>query len=38
LFASRFARRQFDARLRGGPLGAYADAAGPATSLWLAKR
>jgi predicted O-methyltransferase YrrM len=38
LFASRFARRQFDARLRGGPLGPYADATGPATSLWLAKR
>lgn len=38
LFASRFARARFDQRLRTGPLGAYADAAGPATSLWLAKR
>jgi predicted O-methyltransferase YrrM len=38
LFASRFAQARFDARLRAGPLGAYADAAGPATSLWLAKR
>ncbi|HET6157547.1 MAG TPA: class I SAM-dependent methyltransferase [Dongiaceae bacterium] len=38
LFASRFARQRFDERLRNGPLGAYADAAGPATSLWLAKR
>lgn len=38
LFASRFAQAHFDARLRGGPLGAYHDAAGPATSLWLAKR
>jgi predicted O-methyltransferase YrrM len=38
LFASRFARAHFEARLRGGPLGAYHDAAGPATSLWLAKR
>jgi predicted O-methyltransferase YrrM len=38
LFASRFARRRFDQRLREGPLGAYADGAGPATSLWLAKR
>ena len=38
LFASHFARQQFDARLREGPLGAHADAGGPATSLWLAKR
>ncbi len=38
LFASRFARQRFDARLRAGPLGAQIDAAGPATSLWLAKR
>jgi predicted O-methyltransferase YrrM len=38
LFASRFARQRFDARLRGGPLGEFADAAEPATSLWLAKR
>ena len=38
LFASHFAQARFEARLRGGPLGAYHDAAGPATSLWLAKR
>jgi predicted O-methyltransferase YrrM len=38
LFASRFARQRFEARLRDGPLGAYHDAGGPATSLWLAKR
>jgi predicted O-methyltransferase YrrM len=38
LFASRFARQRFETRLREGPLGAYHDAAGPATSLWLAKR
>ncbi|WP_119302549.1 class I SAM-dependent methyltransferase [Dongia deserti] len=38
LFASRFARARFDKRLREGPLGAHVDAAGPATSLWLAKR
>lgn len=38
LFASRFALSRFDERLRRDPLGAYADAAGPATSLWLAKR
>jgi predicted O-methyltransferase YrrM len=38
LFASRFARARFDARLRTGPLGAHAESAGPATSLWLAKR
>lgn len=38
LFASRFALARFDARLRAGPLAAFIDAAGPATSLWLAKR
>ena len=38
LFASRFAQARFEVRLRDGPLGAYHDAAGPATSLWLAKR
>lgn len=38
LFASRFAQARFEARLRSGPLGAYHNAAGPATSLWLAKR
>ena len=38
LFARRFARQRFEMRLREGPLGAYHDAAGPATSLWLAKR
>jgi predicted O-methyltransferase YrrM len=38
LFASRFARQRFDERLRTGPLGKFADARGPATSLWLAKR
>ncbi|HEV8391435.1 MAG TPA: class I SAM-dependent methyltransferase [Dongiaceae bacterium] len=38
LFASWFARARFDERLRAGPLGKLADAAGPATSLWLAKR
>jgi predicted O-methyltransferase YrrM len=38
LFASRFARQRFDERLRTGPLGKFADATGPATSLWLAKR
>jgi predicted O-methyltransferase YrrM len=38
LFASRFARQRFDERLRTGPLGKLADATGPATSLWLAKR
>ncbi|HEY3146501.1 MAG TPA: class I SAM-dependent methyltransferase [Dongiaceae bacterium] len=38
LFASRFARRRFEERLRNGPLAKLADALGPATSLWLAKR
>jgi predicted O-methyltransferase YrrM len=38
LFASHYARRQFAERLRGGPLAPLADAPGPATSLWLAKR
>ena len=38
LFASRFARQRFEARLRDGPLGGNHDASGPATSLWLAKR
>jgi predicted O-methyltransferase YrrM len=38
LFASRFAQQRFDQRLRAGPLGALADAGGPSTSLWLAKR
>jgi predicted O-methyltransferase YrrM len=38
LFASRFARQRFDERLRSGPLPKLADAKGPATSLWLAKR
>jgi predicted O-methyltransferase YrrM len=38
LFASRFARQRFDERLRAGPLAAHIDGAGPATSLWLAKR
>jgi predicted O-methyltransferase YrrM len=38
LFASRFARPRFDERLRAGPLAALLDAAGPTTSLWLAKR
>ncbi|HEY1386762.1 MAG TPA: class I SAM-dependent methyltransferase [Dongiaceae bacterium] len=38
LFASRFARQRFDERLRRGPLAKLADATGPATSLWLAKR
>ena len=38
LFAGHFARRRFEERLRTGPLGALPDCAGPATSLWLAKR
>ena len=38
LFASRFAQRRFAERLRAGPLRALADAPGPASSLWLAKR
>ncbi|HET6618837.1 MAG TPA: class I SAM-dependent methyltransferase [Dongiaceae bacterium] len=38
LFASRFAERRFEERLRSGPLGALAKSAGPASSLWLAKR
>jgi predicted O-methyltransferase YrrM len=38
LFASRFAQQRFHQRLHAGPLGALADAGGPSTSLWLAKR
>ncbi|MGH6893888.1 MAG: class I SAM-dependent methyltransferase [Dongiaceae bacterium] len=38
LFASRHARAHFAERLTMGPLGPLAEAPGPATSLWLAKR
>jgi len=38
LFAGHFARQRFAERLRTGPLGALPECAGPAASLWLAKR
>ncbi|HEX6119711.1 MAG TPA: class I SAM-dependent methyltransferase, partial [Dongiaceae bacterium] len=38
LFASHFAERRFEERLRSGPLGALVRSTAPVSSLWLAKR